>query len=396
MKHRTHTSAFTLIEVLVVIAIIGVLIGLLIPAVQAAREAARRMSCQNRLKQISLAYHNYHAAYNTFPMQCGGTKDHLGFVPISNQLQLSDKVAILPFIEQQPLWDLISNESPGLNIPPQFPAIWPAMGPHPAMEEYRPWSAQIDIYLCPSDPYRVGKLAKTNYATCFGDTWSYTHFGGITSQGLNNTYEFAISNDPNAASIAATMDRGVFYARHFRGLKDIIDGTSNTIMAGEIVRSAGNREVKAEVAGDSFYLAGPPTPTPESIESVVRDPNRPKYVHPGITFLYSGTYTRGGRCFDGRPQYSGFQTIFPPNGPNATHYYPEREGVYSASSRHGAGCHVMMADGAARFVTESIDVGDQTSFPVQDKPPFPPPGSESPFGLWGALGTRNGNENKSL
>ena len=69
MSSRIHRrwTGFTLVELLVVIAIIGVLVGLLLPAVQAAREAARRMSCSNNFKQIGIAVHNYHAAYNQLP-----------------------------------------------------------------------------------------------------------------------------------------------------------------------------------------------------------------------------------------------------------------------------------------------------------------------------------------
>src|SRR6056297_2521209 len=109
-------QAFTLVELLVVIAIIGILVGLLLPAVQAAREAARRMSCSNNFKQIGLALHNYHAAFNTFPSAGHGTRYHQG--------RLNMFVAILPYMEQQGLWELMANpllaqpgETPSVSIP---------------------------------------------------------------------------------------------------------------------------------------------------------------------------------------------------------------------------------------------------------------------------------------
>ncbi len=101
-------------ELLVVIAIIGVLVGLLLPAVQAAREAARRMSCSNNFKQIGLGLHNYHSAYDKLPLAGAGTQptvatDAWVATATGNNLRLSMLVGTLPFIEQQALWEQISN-----------------------------------------------------------------------------------------------------------------------------------------------------------------------------------------------------------------------------------------------------------------------------------------------
>src|ERR1700731_3796855 len=97
-------GGFTLIELLVVIAIIGVLIALLLPAVQSAREAARRAQCTNNLKQIGLAFHNYHSANNAFPR--AAITDKQG-KPV-----LSWRVAILPYIEQQELYKKFKRDEP--------------------------------------------------------------------------------------------------------------------------------------------------------------------------------------------------------------------------------------------------------------------------------------------
>ena len=117
MSRNSKNSGFTLVELLVVIAIIGVLVGLLLPAVQAAREAARRMSCSNNFKQIGLAVHNYHSAYKQLPMQMGGTNRTQGttgaraqIAPTGmNRLCLSWLVGLTPFMEQQAIWEQISN-----------------------------------------------------------------------------------------------------------------------------------------------------------------------------------------------------------------------------------------------------------------------------------------------
>lgn len=131
---QRRSSGFTLVELLVVIAIIGVMVGLLLPAVQAAREAARRMSCGNNFKQIGLGLHNYHAAYNKLPSAGYGTRMHTG--------RLNCLVGILPFVEQQALWEQISNplQVPAGTTPTPSGAIngiWPAFGPGPSVDLVR-------------------------------------------------------------------------------------------------------------------------------------------------------------------------------------------------------------------------------------------------------------------
>ena len=104
---------FTLIELLVVIAIIAVLIALLLPAVQAAREAARRIQCTSNLKQLALAAHNYLSANNVLPQGTGVAPD-----PSDGSLQPSNNlfIAILPFLEQQPLFHPM-NHLPVIGLP---------------------------------------------------------------------------------------------------------------------------------------------------------------------------------------------------------------------------------------------------------------------------------------
>ena len=200
---RTNTKlGFTLVELLVVIAIIGVLVGLLLPAVQAAREAVRRMSCSNNFKQIGLGIHNYHAAYKQLPTHGTGTINALNAgnnnpVTGNNGMGLSFLVGIAPFVEQQALWEQISNPfqptvGTGLNPPDAFPGMGPnphkGLGSH-AVHQYDPWLTEVPTFRCPSDP-GVGLPAhgRTNYGAAIGDamhhTWVgdsyYSATGGIT------------------------------------------------------------------------------------------------------------------------------------------------------------------------------------------------------------------------
>ena len=387
-------SAFTLVELLVVIAIIGILVGLLLPAVQAAREAARRMSCSNNFKQIGLALHNYHAAYKRFPSGGHGTRFHQG--------RLGMNVAILPFIEQQGLWDTVSNpllagpgETPSNPIPLGSGTGWPAFGPATwqDLNDYRPWRTQVPGFRCPSDPGEptVG-AAVTNYAYSLGDSIKRIFYR------VNMNWNTQPHSTPNRWLDRASR-RGVFTRESFRGFRDILDGSSNTVAMGEIATYLGDRGVVGGVlnrthwtgsGGAQLVSRGP------AVLNEKRDPERPQFYGVPENELFTTLgQSRGGRWHDGIPAMTAITTVLPPNSPSVMGFsgygtYWEH-GVYSASSRHQGGCHVLLADGAVTFITDSIDSGDTAGGWSVSKDNNNA-GDASPYGLWGALGSSSAKE----
>ncbi|GAA5506890.1 DUF1559 domain-containing protein [Novipirellula caenicola] len=399
MRVDSRKKGFTLVELLVVIAIIGVLVGLLLPAVQAAREAARRMSCSNNFKQIGLALHNYHSAYKQLPDHGGGTTVATGgnrvggsaaAVPkVSNFLELSWLVGVTPFMEQQALWEQISNPLKD----PKTGALWPPMGPNPRMDianfnasYYAPWMTEIPGLRCPSDP-GVGLPAKgrTNYLGCVGDSARYIN-GGVNDRGV----------DTNAAGARAAC-RGFFKHRRKSRFRDVLDGLSNTICAGEIATDLGDNDVRTrgnQQTGGSVSLANGNTRCDSKV-----DPERPGFwkTPPSAGFETAGgipraEQRRGYEWSMSRGIWGMLNTIKPPNSYLCADSNNFNDGIYPPSSRHQGGVHVLMGDGAVKFVTDSIEAGDQTSAHVSNESNRLPAGSKSPFGLWGSLGTRASKE----
>ncbi|MBB3209501.1 prepilin-type N-terminal cleavage/methylation domain-containing protein [Rhodopirellula rubra] len=397
---------FTLVELLVVIAIIGVLVGLLLPAVQAAREAARRMSCSNNFKQLGLAVHNYHSAYNQLPMQGGGTTKEVGASPsasglaqvaadvpaATNALELSWLVGLTPFIEQQALWEQISN-------PRQIPAgIFQPMGPTPRRRlqdhskfPYDPWVTEVPGFRCPSDPgVGLPAFARTNYAACMGDSAIQSGSGGIDDRGNNCC-------GGNGAVRARESCRGAFVYRQRMKFRDILDGLSNTIMAGEIATDLGDRDKRTHPAKKASGTMGN-TGTNKYCDSYI-DPTRPQFWGSGLVETDFNAsigplpeVMRGFKWAFGRNVFCGMNTTAPPNGSLCLDRFALSDAVAPPSSRHQGGVHIMMGDGAVKFITDSIEAGNQDSVHVGWRGFALPPGSESPFGLWGALGTRASRE----
>jgi prepilin-type N-terminal cleavage/methylation domain-containing protein/prepilin-type processing-associated H-X9-DG protein len=411
MKRRRR--AFTLVELLVVIAIIGVMVGLLLPAVQAAREAARRMSCGNNFKQIGLGIHNYHSAYNQLPIHGTGTyipggRDLWdnptpvnGFTGTSNH-RLSFLVGLTPFVEQQALWEQISNPlarntDGSTRMPP-----WQAMGPRMAELQYPPYATDIATFRCPSDPGTgLPALGRTNYAACTGDSSYRSRDPYLNVDELAEdptvTFPHTPTNTANKANHSNAASRGMFVVTRKMSFRDTLDGLANTVMCGEIATDIGDKDNRTSMPQVGTGVTGERQNchlNPTFLQASV-DPLRPRFWSPGFTFAV--TSGRGYRWHDCMPIFSQMNTILPPNNLVCTDAVNAAHGdlVATASSRHQGGVHVLMGDGAVKFITDSIEAGNSRNPVVWLNGTAAnrnAPGSPSPFGLWGSLGTRSGKE----
>lgn len=368
---RIRRSGFTLIELLVVIAIIGVLVALLLPAVQQAREAARRTQCKNNLKQLGLALHNYHDAYGKFPYFAGGTKKGKPSTS-GNWDRQSGLVQLLPYADQANLYNLMAA---GGMIDGTGP--WLPMGPSPWIGAYPPYQTKLAVLLCPSeagqggsginDGFDFSKFGRTNYAFCLGDT----------GQNVNQWD-------------AGRQVRGMFFFQSGLGVRDCTDGTSNTIMMGEIGISNGDgtlTDIVGQVADGVFQ-------GDKGVPWAVTNPSACLAQVSGRQYIPTANVhsLRGNRWADGCVSSTGFQTILPPNSPSCDESgWDAGSGVYSAGSRHTGGVNVVMGDGSVRFVSQNINTGNVNSPDVYSAGTTSV-GGQSPYGIWGGLGTRASSE----
>jgi len=362
---------FTLVELLVVIAIIGVMVGLLLPAVQAAREAARRMTCSNNLKQLALAVHNHHDTYKMFPpsmsdprwqrrsaMTAAGFRwDRLGYL-----------THLLPFIEQQPLFEQIEPFMIGGGVP------WAFMDNSTTPARRGPFAERIAAFRCPSDTVQIAPddVAPTNYHCNRGDihldsnNWEWR---GAFSNGLRGQCDFG----------------------------KIKDGTAHTAMLGEVVigRQTGvpaQQRIKGGVAtGVNIMIGGPFSP---AVCMAVRGPDNTLANAPNVQQTWgNGGWGAGRRWGDSLNLFTGFFTIYPPNiGPTCANTNAEWQAQVAVSSEHPGGANVAMCDGSVRFISESIDTGNlaasMPAVPANSRTYTGP----SLWGVWGAMGSTSGGE----
>jgi prepilin-type N-terminal cleavage/methylation domain-containing protein/prepilin-type processing-associated H-X9-DG protein len=364
-RKRLGNLGFTLVELLVVIAIIGVLVALLLPAVQAAREAARRSQCANNLKQLGLALHNYHDVYGTFVYRSGGTCGRPS--PQDNQCRRSGFVSLLPFFEQNPMWERVRAGTPTTSPPT-------TEGPN-AWASWAPWNDAPDMLLCPSDngyPHKQGRF--NSYAFSMGDQ----------VENLTSGY----GNQRNV--------RGIFAARGNNsnphtcyGFQHITDGASNTIAFSERLNQAntnyrGEQPVTVPAKAVEHVLA-----VHQRISGLVPPPGRSRTVTDGKYFIAgSQVQARFGIAWqDAQPMYVAFNTVLPPNAPACADggtYGDSTHLVIPPASRHPGGVNGVFADGAVRFISNTINTGNLNARQGISGP--------SVYGVWGAMGSKDGGD----
>jgi prepilin-type N-terminal cleavage/methylation domain-containing protein len=356
-KGGSHSKlGFTLVELLVVIAIIGILVALLLPAIQAAREAARRTQCVNNLKQLGISLHNYHDTYKVFPAGMGGTTgpgwgtcelpgpggNHTG--------GMSPYVSMLPFMEQDPLYQEIVNPYPAATP-------WAAWGPYPMQASYPPWQAQLPGLLCPSDPgaSQTGGIGRVCYAHSRGDSIN-------NNTGLKNP-------------------RGLFGQWSFLGMRDVVDGTSTTIALSEVSIYTALNKLKG---GYAIVASGLNTNPGQCLARMNPDGITLNGVDTSSHYNMSGLYWPAGF-----PIIQGFTTVLPPNTARCAPAKGEWNwGVFPPQSFHPGGVNGCMTDGSTRFFADSIDSGNLAAAEVGT--------GSSPYGVWGAIGSKDGAESVSL
>ncbi len=196
--------AFTLVELLVVITIIGILIALLLPAVQAAREAARRSQCINNLKQLGLGLMNYEQTQRTFPP------------PAISTNQASWLVLLLPYIEQGSLWETFNFKT----------------GPYSDADKSRVSLTYIDGIFCPSNANLADRKDGNSATSAY---WSAHYYGVLGPRGTNpitNT-AYNCTNCTTESFGGYSIDGAMLWTTGAK-MADISDGTSNTLLLGEV------------------------------------------------------------------------------------------------------------------------------------------------------------------
>lgn len=330
---------FTLIELLVVIAIIATLIALLLPAVQQAREAARRSQCKNNLKQLGIALHNYHDTHSAFPAGYFSYATSNGSGPAWANIDpqtwdaapgWSWSAMLLPYLDQAPVYNALDINR----------ACWDPS--HAAIVQ-----TKLPVFLCPTssggdEPFLVRdepgapllmggsqvRFGRSHYVASHGQESCWGECGASTTGVIfSNIYTKATTTVTINGDASRVAD-GPFFRNSRTKMRDVTDGTSNTIFLGE---HSSNLSEKTWVGVVPGAFTHPQFTTPENGPDAAAT----------LTLIHAGP--SGGEL-----DITGFPIVHPINFPTFH--------VGQMYSEHTGGGHVCMGDGSVRFVSENIDL----------------------------------------
>lgn len=321
---KTFRRGFTLIELLVVIAIIAILIALLLPAVQQAREAARRTECKNKMKNLALGLHNYHDAYGMFPMSVNADGAITGGGAEASALAASNPsycllwhrgwLGVLPYIEQANAYNQLdmsaatgSYDRGGYGV---------SCGGDPFDNgNSAVVSLSIPVFQCPSDPGRTHIDGNWTHYRISALAYAAGQFGAVTN------YDFNVQRHSSWQGMWARENKQTrrFFGAHSKTrIRDVSDGTSNSVMLSE-----GTRDVKNGFANTWGYS---------------------KWVGNGIDFA-------AGEGINYWPCCPWWSTPDSNTKAGATRNWG------APGSVHTGGVQVALGDGSVRFISENIDNG---------------------------------------
>ncbi len=333
-------QGFTLIELLVVIAIIAVLVAILLPAVQSAREAARRSQCQNNLKQIGIAIHNFHDSKGRLPSSVRPTA--------ALTIRAGLFVVLLPYLDQKPLWDAYDTSE-----------TWSTVN------NKKVTSLRLKTYECPSSPKHNNLLdhapdydANGTARTFTGGSAGASPWDGIVAVG---DYAGSLGTSPTLVNFVSTLSpprtdiigstqattansvttNGMLPKNSTLTFGDITDGLSNTIAVWE----SGGRPL--------VYRRG----TPVSNNPVVAHTNAGGWSRPASDILFEGS-SKDGATLPGvyLNRTNGFDHGSATYGSSGFPTYGT-EGSSQPYSFHTSGLNTLFGDGSVRFLDEDIDIG---------------------------------------
>jgi prepilin-type N-terminal cleavage/methylation domain-containing protein len=359
MVRRSSQRGFTLVELLVVIAIIGILIALLLPAVQMAREAARRAQCLNNLKQLGLSLHNYHDALQKFPPGSTGPMggpQNVGTTPVGANHCYSWITLALPYMEQGALHNQLDFK--------QFTFANPYVVPAPT-GYIHPSRTKIATLQCPSFSGRDTSDA-TDYAIAIFKPQGISNYKGMAGSmllGKQGSLNGGGATNINCIRTPNLAD-GVFYPLSRTGFRDMLDGTSNTIVVVESAEQRYNSWYDGNTAFVFGMMQTPPpggTPAPIPPETVfdpttgagtAASPAKARMPKPGVVM----SLQRGGRMNANDPARPGRDVVpYLSMSDWAVNPAAKHDWAWGPSSEHTGGVNHLMGDGSTQTFTKEIE-----------------------------------------